>query len=296
MAKKAREESIVEILQIEKAQATFHILGTAPGLLCNRMPKKVREYLLLPPRRQNKAALEAVQKHNPPAEFRDSVYRCRDDNAPTLCHLPDNAFKKAMAQAALDIPGATKAAIGRLVSIVDSTVHLYGVPCLHMGIVKQAGMTRAPDVRTRALFKRWACQITISYIPRLIAIGDISRLLAAAGLITGVGDGRQEKGSSSYGCWEIVEPSNAEYRQIIKEGGRKAQVAALANPEAADLDTEELLSWYETEIVKRSEQPERRKDKEIAAAGERRNGRRRQHVANGRRSGNGKRHEVRAAR
>ena len=131
-------EQTVQILQIKRGQIVCHVLGTTP-LVMNRMPKKAREQLLLPPRRKNKAQLQQTLKHDPVAEFQDSVYRSRDENSPTLIHLPNGCFKKAIAQAAIDIPGATKAQIGRLVSVTDATVHLYGKPMLYMDVVRLAG-------------------------------------------------------------------------------------------------------------------------------------------------------------
>src|SRR5262245_2020536 len=101
MARKATEkqEFIAEIKRLERATVEVYVLGQE--LCCNRMPKKAKETLLLPARMTNRRAREAVLKHNPPEEFRDSIYCCRDDKAPTFLHIPDNAFKKAMAQAAI---------------------------------------------------------------------------------------------------------------------------------------------------------------------------------------------------
>jgi hypothetical protein len=245
-----KQQEAVEILRIEKAVATFFVLGTTP-LYMNRMPKKAREYLLWPPRRQNRAALEAVQKHDPPAEYRDSIYRCREQNAPTLCHLPNNSFKKAMASAALDIPGASKAQVGRLVSVLNPTVFLWGRPFLDMKVVIQAGMSRAPDIRTRAIFPEWACKVDVAFIPRLIAEKDVLNLFAAAGMICGVGDGRPQKGSSDFGQWELVGKDDKRWHDIVNRQGRKMQQEAMNNPTGYDEETEELLSWYHTEVIRR---------------------------------------------
>jgi hypothetical protein len=252
--RKKSEVETIEILQIEKASATFYVLGRTP-LLMNRMSKKTREQLLLPPPRKNIAAREATLKHDPIAEFREAIYRCRTDDAPTLVHIPEGAFKKAAAQAAIDIPGASKAQIGRLVSVVDQTVHLYGRPYLHMAVVRPP--MQAPDVRTRAIFPQWACKVTISYIRRLIAERDIMNLMAAAGMITGIGDGRPEKGALDYGQWELVSADNKEWNAIVKQQGRKVQMQAMDSPEAFDADTEELLAWFDKEIKIRGRETER---------------------------------------
>jgi hypothetical protein len=247
---KPEKNEIVEILQLRQVTSSAYLLGSTP-LLMNRMTKKTREHLIWPERKKNRAALEASQKHNPPEEFRDSVYRCEDPNAPTVVHFPSNAFKKAMAQAAIDIPGAAKAQIGRLVSVKTPTVHIYGVPMLHMGVVKQAGIVRAPDVRTRAIFPQWACKVDIKYIGQILRESDVVNLLGAAGMVVGIGDGRTEKGTFDFGQWELVSADDKRWHDIVSKQGRKAQAAALAKPVAFDSDTEELLSWFEAEVVRR---------------------------------------------
>jgi hypothetical protein len=253
MAKTTEEpEKLITILRTGTCVA--HLLGTSP-LIMNRFQEKEKRRILLPPRAQNRAARATSLKHNPREEFRNSIYRCRDENAPTLVHLPDNALKKAMAQAAIDTPGATKAAIGRLVTITSPTVHVYGIPHLHMAMVRQADFKKTPDVRTRAYFPQWACKVEVRYIRDLIHMDDILHLLQNAGLIVGVGDGRQEKGSFSFGCWQIVAHDDPQFLEIVKTGGRTAQIAAMEEPRFADDDSAELLAWYDVEIRKRLDHP-----------------------------------------
>jgi hypothetical protein len=251
---KTTDKSEGAFLQLQLGYLTAHLLGTSP-LIMNRFQEKEKRRILLPPRAQNRAARATSLKHNPLEEFRNSIYRCRDENAPTLVHLPDNAIKKAMAQAAIDTPGATKAEIGRLVTITSPTVHLYGIPHLHMAMVRQADIKKTPDVRTRAYFPEWACKVQIRYILNLITQTDISRLLANAGIITGIGDGRQEKGSFSFGLWELVEPTDPRWLKIVETGGRAAQLAAMEDPIFADDDSAELLGWYDGEIRQRRDTP-----------------------------------------
>ena len=217
----------------------------------NRMPKKAMEQLLLPPLTQNRASRQSVLKHDPVAEFRDSIYRCRDEKAPTLVHIPNNALKKAMAQAALDTPGATKAEIGRHVQVIDETVHIYGTPYLDMRIVRQAGINKTPDVRTRAVFKQWGGKVTVQYTRGIVRENFIAKLMANAGIITGIGDGRIEKGTFNFGGWDVVQKDHRTLADLMKHHGRKAQIAAMENPVASTQETEELLAWFETELVRR---------------------------------------------
>lgn len=247
---KQKADETIEIARLHQVNLTLYLLGTSP-LLLNRMTKKTQETLILPGRKKNRAELEATPKHNPPEEFRNSVYLCADPRAPTALHFPSNAFKKAMAQAAIDIPGAAKAQIGRLVSINTPTVHIFGVPMLHMANVRQAGISKAPDVRTRAILPQWACKVEVSFIANILRNSDVTNLAMAAGMIVGVGDGRPEKGTFNHGCWELVGADDRRWLDIVSKQARKAQEAALAKPVAYDADAEELLAWYVTETDRR---------------------------------------------
>jgi hypothetical protein len=247
---KRTEEKTITIQLLEQGTVEIYFVGKS-WLFMNRMPKKAMEQLLLPPLSQNRASRQSVLKHDPVAEFRDSIYRNRDDNAPTLVHIPNNAFKKAMAQAALDTPGATKAEIGRHVQVIDETVHIYGTPYLDMRIVRQAGINKTPDVRTRAIFKSWGGKITVQYTRGIVRENFIANLMANAGIITGVGDGRIEKGTFAFGAWDVVHENDPRLLDLMKHHGRKAQLAAMQTPIAANEDTEELLAWFESELIRR---------------------------------------------
>ena len=265
--KAPREEDLidasVDIAELKKDTITVRLLSTA-SLVMNRMTQKTQMQLLLPPRKQkNVAELEANLKHDPLAEFRNSIYRCRDENAPTLLHMPNGSFKKAIASTAIDTPGATKAQIGRLVTIESETVHVFGLPLLYMCPVRMADIRRTPDIRTRALIAEWAVELKIGFISSIVKARNIITLVHNAGLTTGVGDGRQEKGSLSHGLWRIVGPDDENWNRIVQNGGRAAQVAAMQEPMFADEDSEELFTWYQSEIIRREitppSQPRRRR-------------------------------------
>jgi hypothetical protein len=249
---KTREvvEQLSELKRFERATVTFYLLGTAP-LVMNRPSAKAKQQLLLPSRAKNNAEKQVILKHDPLAEFRDTMYRCREENAPTLFHFPAGAFKKALGSAALRTPGATKTEIGCLVQVLDQTVYIYGKPYLYMDWVRLEGMKRVPDIRTRAMFKLWAAKLSVQYIRTLTTERAIINLMSNAGDVTGIGDGRTEKGTFNNGGWEVVGQGDPRWLDIVKNGGRKVQQAAYDKPEASDPDSEELWVWYENEIVRR---------------------------------------------
>jgi len=254
-SKTKREAKVVTIKRLEKRVTTVHLL--LHDLLMNRATKKMMEELLLPKATTNRAGRATTLKHDPVSEFRDSVYICRDQSAPTLIHFPSGAFKGAISSAALRTPGATKTEIGQLVQIITPTVYIYGIPLLDMRVVKQAGIRQTPDVRTRALFRTAACSIEAAHYAPVSDV-DLMNLVANGGEIIGIGDGRPEKGKLACGKFELVAFDDERFQQLLKHGARAAQIKALENPVAADVDSEELLAWYESEIVKRGREGERR--------------------------------------
>lgn len=249
MAFKSKTEAEIAILPISQGEVTVAIIGTSP-LIFNRMSEKVKPTLLLGGGRKTGADRAANLKHNPPEEFRASVYRNSGEKCLTRLAVPSPAFKGAMLTAALDMPGTKKTEIGRLVWVDGMQVDLYGIPKLLMSVVRSAGMDRVPDIRTRAIVPEWCCKITVRFVqPKLTAVA-IANLLAAAGIVAGVGDFRQEKGKGSFGQFRLADADDADLNRIISTGGRKAQDAALEKFEAYDDETAELLTWFSGEVVR----------------------------------------------
>jgi hypothetical protein len=240
----------VTILEVNRGSMEFCILGTSP-MICNRMSEKAMRELLAPKGRKTTAEKASSMKHDPIQEFRDSPYQLIDENAPTLLGILPTSFKGAMRTAALDVPGAKKTQIGRLVYVHGEMLPIWGVPKLFMAITRSADINRTPDVRTRAIIPEWACRIKIDFLKPVINEQSVANLLAAAGFQSGVGDWRQEKGSGSYGSFKLVSADDKDYVRICKTQGRKAQQEALDNPVAYNDETDEMLRWFDVEIKRR---------------------------------------------
>jgi hypothetical protein len=240
----------IAVEKVGKDTLTFNIVGTSP-FVCNAMATHGARALLMPAPKKSQKEREATVKHNPPEEFRSSIYRSKDEAAPTLIEFPSAGFKRAMASAALELPGVNKSQIGRLCWAEGHMVSIYGIPELWMTMVRQAGMARTPDVRTRAIVPDWAARVTVSYVTPNLRATPVANLLAAAGVFIGVGDGRPEKGALSFGRFEIVDESDERYRRIVATGVRNAQIQAMDNPTCFDLESEELLEWWKAEVRRR---------------------------------------------
>ncbi len=247
MAKKTTTEQ--EIVAVERRKIDYYIVGESP-LICHAMSAKVQHELLLPAEKSRKKADRALRlKHDPAHEYRNSVHLAPDDAPTHIAGLP-TWFKNCIKSAALDVPGATKAQIGRLVYVEGTTIPIYGVPYMHMAIVRCADMNKTPDVRTRAILPEWCCKLTVEFASPLIKEGDITRLFGAGGIMGGVGDWRPQKGNGDYGRFRLVPPGDKDWKRIAKQG-RAAQEAALVTPTPFDAEARKLFEWFNGEIESR---------------------------------------------
>jgi hypothetical protein len=252
MAPRTATDKATEISVISIKQGLIHccIVGTTPIIL-NRMSIKAFQELLLPHGKKNAAEKAGSLKHDPMAEFQASPYRSTDPESPTLLVHLSTAFKGSMRGAALDLPGASKAQIGRLVYIEGEYVPIWGIPQMFMSVVRNSDMNHTPDIRTRVIVPQWATRLRIRHTLPLVPEKVVANLLAAAGVIQGVGDFRPEKGKGSFGQFEMVNADDKRFVSITKNGGRAAQEKAMANPGFYDQETEEMFSWFTQEVEKR---------------------------------------------
>ncbi len=247
--KQGKNKAHTSELKIKVSEGRFCLLGITPFIF-NAMSEKVKQGLLMGGGKKTAAEKAGTAKHNPLSEYRDGVYRHRDTLA-TRLRFPAGGIKKAMAAAAIDLPGMKKAQVGRLTWSPERDVSIYGIPQLFMSVVRSADMNHTPDIRTRAILPEWATVVTFRCVTPILNMKQVADLLAAAGLFIGIGDWRQEKGSDNYGQFELVDEGDARFQAIVQSGGRAAQDAALADPAFYDDETEKLMAWYEAESERR---------------------------------------------
>jgi hypothetical protein len=240
-----KTQDVIEIPNIETVVLRVGILGLSP-LIVNRMSRKAKETLLNPPPAKNRAQRASTLKHDPISEFRDSVY-VLPAGGPTLLGFLASAFKGAMVTAASDIPGVTGAKIKRLVTVLGDLLPLYGIPKLHMSVVRNSDPARTPDIRTRAIFPRWGMILEVQAVAPLITPVAVSRLLFASGRTVGVGEWRPEKGAGAFGMYEIVDEDDPRLLALMAESTAEAQAAALRDAEPYDDEAVSLLeSFFES--------------------------------------------------
>ncbi len=251
MAKKT--ESEVEILELHTKRIAFNIIGETP-LILNRFDEKAKQQLLLPPIQKNKAERVTTLKHDPIAEFRSRLYMNRVSEMPALFHLPSNGIHKAVGSAAVDIPGAAKAQMLRLTSVVTPNVNLFGVPMLFCRMVRSGGMNAAPDVRTRPIFPEWAITVEFQVVSSLVKESQLANLVAAAGQIVGLCDWRPQKGGA-FGKFHLAGPDDKDFKRIVEKQSRAAQTEAFNSPAYYDVESEDLMNWFFQEASAREMKP-----------------------------------------
>jgi hypothetical protein len=121
--------------------------------------------------------------------------------------------------------------------------------------VRMAGISRTPDIRTRARIDRWAMHVPLHYIMPMLNEKNVATLAMAAGIMCGIGDWRIEKGGPN-GSFRLAKRDDPELQEIIETGGYLAQQEALKNPECANGESEELFDWYREELERRGINPE----------------------------------------
>lgn len=251
MAVKKAEAGSLHIDALKQGRVTLRLIGTTP-LYFNAMSVKAKRSLLLGGGKKT-AAEKRELKHDPEAEFRDSVYR--QPTGDTLLCFPAPGIKGAMSTAALETPGVTKTSVQRLIFLPQQRVNVWGRPLLKMDVVRSADMNKTPDIRTRAFLPRWCAEVDIAFVTPTLSAHSVVSLLTNAGVIVGIGDFRQEKGRGSFGTFAVAGDDlgdwSDEWAEITAEG-RDVQQAAMDQPTCADDDTVELMEILRDERLRRA--------------------------------------------
>lgn len=256
--RKNSESDVVDVAELRFKLFRVNLVGTSP-FVPHAVSVKAQQSLILPSGKKTEAEKATTMKHDPYQEFVDAAYKFRDiDRAPTRLYMKASAFHNAMASAALDMAGARKAQIGRLTKVkgpFGEKIPIWGIPQIFCDIVRSSDMARTPDVRTLPILPQWATTFDVEFAESLLKEQSIANLLAAAGSIVGVGDGRPEKGKLAKGCFRLCSDDDPQFRKIVAAGAIKQQDAAMNDPEFYDDQTEYLLTWFEQEVARRGAAP-----------------------------------------
>lgn len=250
-----QQQREVEVAILAKDFADFRIVGTT-SLLFNRMAKKAKGEIIYPSRKGKGRANRTGLKHDPIAEYRDSVDKTENEFQTKLL-IPASYFKGAICNIALDMPGFTKAGVGRWVQVMGNFNHeflpIWGTPRFLMYNVRQSDINKTPDIHTGCILAEWATVLKIQFIKPLLNLKQIADLVANAGIVCGIGDGRPQKGKLNYGTYRIANEDDDEFKKIVETQGYEAQTNGLAHPQPFDQNTEELWTWFKNEAKERGD-------------------------------------------
>ena len=134
------------------------------------------------------------------AEYENCFYYDQDGDYA----IPGAAFKKAIVTAAIDLKDLYQTTVKRNVHVLEEFCKLeYKEVHRREDLVRQAGKTRALDVRARPEFIGWKTVITVRFDADVIPEESLLNLIEQAGTKVGVGDWRPEKSGQLHGTWHI---------------------------------------------------------------------------------------------
>ena len=232
----------VELQRVKSNSVTIQLTGVSP-LYMHRLSEKAKRALLVGEKRKTQTE-KSFLKHDPVEEFKSALYRIPGRHPKTEIFMPATALKGAICTAALETELIAKTQVQRLVTVTGQFIPIFGIPKLKLDVVRQAGVTRTPDIRSRPYFETWATEATIEFISPQLKHADIMALIENAGQICGIGDYRQEKGRGDYGRFCASKAIAPDLMNL------KAQRESIEDPLPADDDTADLLAFWMTEKAK----------------------------------------------
>ena len=247
---KITKEISISIKPIQQNEHLVQIIGNTP-IIFNRMSEKVKRDLLIGSRRKTEADKKKI-KHNVIDDYKASVHKQID--AKTFLGFPSTGIKGAMGTAAIETEGVAKTNVNRLIFLPDEYIPIYGKPLLSMAVVRTAGISKAPDIRTRCMIREWCSEFKIRFAVPTFDKTSIFSLITNAGFMCGIGDNRQEKGKGNFGTFSLIstKEDKAKFEKIKKLGyyyQKKEMQKEL--PNFSDEETKELYEFYQQDLIRR---------------------------------------------
>ena len=183
----------VELRRLARANVIVPIRGITPYISHAWSEKSIN---LMRQKVESEAMKATARKppKNPEEEYEATIYRLPDLSP----GIPSNAFKAAIVSAARLFDGVTMAALKTMLFVhgegPNQLVRLRksnspDIPMSTMRVDTPRNTSGTCDVRYRAMFEDWGCDLQIEFLPSLISIDSVVSLVEAAG-DGGVGDWR----------------------------------------------------------------------------------------------------------
>lgn len=186
------QEITIELPKLDIKQIRITLVGDAP-LICHRWSEKAKKQML---DKQMKKAKTAKEAKNPEQDYKESLYLHPDGGY----GFPAVGFKASAVDACSHIEGVTKVEARGSFHIVGDMVKLKGSPSMREDMVR-IGMGTA-DIRYRAEFREWECDLLIRYNANMLSPSQIINLFNVAGFAIGVGEWRPQR-DGSFGMFHV---------------------------------------------------------------------------------------------
>lgn len=191
MENKKIVEKQITIPKMEIKPLRIRIVGDSP-LIMHAWGHKAKQQML---DKQMKVAKTAKEAKDPEQDYHDSMYLLNGKPA-----FPAVAFKSAAVDACSHVEGITKVEARGAFHIVGDMVPIKGEPRKREDMVR-IGMGTA-DIRFRAEFPKWECELLIRYNSSVLSDAQIVNLFNTGGFAIGVGEWRPQR-DGSFGMFHV---------------------------------------------------------------------------------------------
>lgn len=196
MAPKNTEAIVLE--RIARQTCYIDIKGTSP-LIVHAWSEKAKHEMR---EKQTKGAKAKKELKDPQSDFEQSMYRFDDGGH----GFPATAFKSATIGGARSFEGVTMTQLRPALFFQgEGPQQLIRLSCsepIMREDMVRVGMGTA-DIRYRAQYDDWAATLCITYNPRIITAESVVALVDAGGM-GGIGEWRPEKGTGTFGTFEVI--------------------------------------------------------------------------------------------
>lgn len=198
MAAKATQVVNVKIPDFRPVRVQAHIRGLHP-LIMHAWSTKAIDMMLSKQLKQGKQKKDAK---DPDADYNSSRYL--DENGKDC--IPATAIKSAVIFAAGFAEGITKVSVRGSIFVEGDLL-----PIEYDSIRKRQDMVRVgmgvADIRFRPEYTGWKCSFWVTLMPNIISEEQFFALLSIAGRCCGIGERRPQKEGTSFGTFEVYDPS-----------------------------------------------------------------------------------------
>jgi hypothetical protein len=193
-ATRSSSPTVIQLPVLDVRNLRIKLIGDSP-LISHKWAEKAKREML---GKQMKEAKQGKPIRNPEQEFLDSLY----DHPNGGYGFPAVAFKSAAVNACSHIDGVTKVEARGAFHVNGDLVQIIGTPIMREDMVR-IGQGVA-DLRYRAHFEEWSCELFLRYNAGVLSAEEIVNLFNTAGFGIGVGEWRPQKSGGQFGLFHVA--------------------------------------------------------------------------------------------